>query len=298
MNAVLCARGALVGTALAAGVLLANTPPTVSAEPDTSTRLGRQFRLQGAVSDDGVGGGSLVVRWTQVTGPAGGATIVVEDALRSLIGFSATGEYRFRLWASDGEQEAQDEVLITVLDSIQFEVLSPRPGDTLVRGAICEVSWQIDPPGTDVVVGYSIDDGDSFVTITPNRTTAAQFAWRVPADLPPDGRVIIRVTNYFAQSRYAQSASLVVSTAISSVRRRPDRQSLPQVTADGTMRVVCADATARLEILGLSGRFIGQASAADARFEPMPHAAGAIAYRLRTGGSTVARGSLLLQGRP
>src|SRR5205807_2493340 len=92
-----------------------NQPPTVNAGPDkTITLPANTVNLNGAAADDGLPSGStLVVQWTQVSGPAL-ATFANPNTAVTTAQFSTAGTYVLRLNASDGQLTSSDDVTITV----------------------------------------------------------------------------------------------------------------------------------------------------------------------------------------
>jgi RHS repeat-associated protein len=91
-----------------------NRPPVVSAGADQVLALpDNDAALEGAVSDDGLPGGSVTAAWSQVEGP-GAATFADPSSPASGVSFDAPGAYVLRLTASDGVLAAADDVVVTV----------------------------------------------------------------------------------------------------------------------------------------------------------------------------------------
>ena len=84
-----------------------NQPPQVNAGLDRIVRVGRNVRLNGVVTDDGLPIGALGYVWEAVSGPA-----IVPFSnpwdLHSLTRFDKPGKYVLRLKGSDGAVEVQD----------------------------------------------------------------------------------------------------------------------------------------------------------------------------------------------
>lgn len=210
----------MIRTSLIAIVLLVsigsafaqNKAPVVSAGKDTVTRLGLEFRLYGDVTDDGLPVDSPVTTmWKQLSGP----TLVPEthffpEGAGSAVFFPAVGTYRLQLKGSDGVLAAYDTIQIIVNDSIPFKVLFPKGGEKLLIGKTYNIRWQIDPPGTDVLVKLSIDGGATFpdeLQIVANRITATNFSWKIPSTLQPTSDAVIMVQWYFSPAKAAYTGT-------------------------------------------------------------------------------------------
>jgi hypothetical protein len=109
-NTVLSAA-AVARLAAAAGYFQA---PTVNAGMDDSIVLGNVASLGGTAMDAG-GTGSLSTTWSMVTGP-GAVTFASPNSPVTTATFSAVGQYRLRLTASDAQASATSDVLISVVD--------------------------------------------------------------------------------------------------------------------------------------------------------------------------------------
>ena len=90
-----------------------NAPPGVSAIADPQYSQAGSARLIGTVQDDGLPAGELDSVWTVVSAPEG-ATVLFDDAAAAttVARFTADGEYRFRLTATDGSLEGSAEVVV------------------------------------------------------------------------------------------------------------------------------------------------------------------------------------------
>ncbi|WP_298458840.1 OmpL47-type beta-barrel domain-containing protein [uncultured Cellulomonas sp.] len=90
-----------------------NAAPSVSAIQDAVYSQAGSARLIGTVRDDGLPAGELSSRWSLVSAPEG-ATVLFDDdtAATTVVRFTADGEYRFRLTASDGAAEAGTEIVV------------------------------------------------------------------------------------------------------------------------------------------------------------------------------------------
>lgn len=90
-----------------------NQAPLVSAGGNQNITLPDAARLAGQVSDDGLPGDSMSIRWQMVSGP-GNTTFGNANAASTSVAFSSEGDYVLRLSASDGELSNYDEVSINV----------------------------------------------------------------------------------------------------------------------------------------------------------------------------------------
>lgn len=109
-------RAALAGPT-PGGAAAGNRAPRVAAGPDrelASQAFPLAVALEGSASDDGLPSpDSLVLRWSQVSGPRG---VVFPQPGRSnaIVELPGSGTYVLRLEASDGERTVSDDVQVTV----------------------------------------------------------------------------------------------------------------------------------------------------------------------------------------
>ncbi len=101
----------------------ANHAPQVNAGPDQTVSILGLANLSGTVTDDGLPGGGLSYEWSTISGP-GTAVAGNPNAKDTVVCFSTTGDYVFRLTASDGELSASDDVAITVTAADPAKVLN------------------------------------------------------------------------------------------------------------------------------------------------------------------------------
>jgi hypothetical protein len=94
----------------------ANVAPTVNAGSDSATIVGTSHTLSGSAVDDGRPNSGLTFQWVVVSGPGSVAFGNANSAL-STATFATSGTYLLRLWASDGQLQASDDVLVTVSPS-------------------------------------------------------------------------------------------------------------------------------------------------------------------------------------
>jgi hypothetical protein len=111
------AEGAVV--TIKEGEALKNTVPVVEAGKDKEVYLSESFRLEGTVVDDGYPAMTLTNKWSVVSAPEGAtAKLANDDRLITGVTVDKAGEYKFKLTVSDGELEANDLVLIKVLEDL------------------------------------------------------------------------------------------------------------------------------------------------------------------------------------
>ncbi|MGH2689550.1 MAG: PKD domain-containing protein, partial [Actinomycetota bacterium] len=98
-----------------------NLPPQVDAGPDLALVLPAVAVLDATVSDPLVPAGTLVVEWSQLSGPG---TVSFGDplAVDTTASFFAAGTYVLRLTADDGELFLGDEVVVSVTGSIGEQI--------------------------------------------------------------------------------------------------------------------------------------------------------------------------------
>ncbi len=113
-----------------------NRAPTVDAGPDRTLTLPTDsVHLDGTVTDDGLPGGSLTPRWSQLSGPAP-AIFAAPTETDTDVTFPEAGTYVLQLSADDGERVTHDSVQIGVQPELEelasIEVLPAtstlRPG--------------------------------------------------------------------------------------------------------------------------------------------------------------------------
>ena len=110
-------------TEAARGVCL-NRAPTVrflglrngvgGAAPEVVATVGRELKLFGSVHDEGLPrAGTLVTQWRRLTG-SGEVMFSAPEEPRTIASFVTPGTYELELWASDGEREGSNRVVVTV----------------------------------------------------------------------------------------------------------------------------------------------------------------------------------------
>ena len=96
----------------------ANTPPAISLAASASVTLPAPLVLSPTVSDSDSGPGSLVTRWSKVSGPGGAWFDTLADGSTRLT-FGAAGTYVVRLTASDGSDDTTADCTVTVSAAAQ-----------------------------------------------------------------------------------------------------------------------------------------------------------------------------------
>jgi hypothetical protein len=171
----------------AEAVSLANTIPRVLASgPTGPVDVGSTVSLTGTLNpaqDDGIPNGSSITwQWTQVDGPAGGATIATPTAATTNVTFNQGGSYVFRVVATDSHLKTSDDVRVTV----PFIRVTPVTLTTAEGGT--DASFQIvltaQPTGTVTISLASSDTTEGEVRDSGgNPITQVQFTtsnWNVP----------------------------------------------------------------------------------------------------------------------
>jgi hypothetical protein len=94
--------------------VLVNQAPTVNAGVDQNISIPNTAVMAATVTDDAFPGNPLVMTWSQISGPPGGASIsntAIEDPT---ITFTQVGTYIFQLNANDGQFSVNDTIQVIV----------------------------------------------------------------------------------------------------------------------------------------------------------------------------------------
>jgi hypothetical protein len=67
-------------------------------------------------------------------------------------------------------------------DAYQISLISPNGGESLVAGAIHQISWNNSARGGNVQLRYSIDGGSNWKKIINSTANDGKYAWKVPND--------------------------------------------------------------------------------------------------------------------
>jgi hypothetical protein len=143
---------------------ITNEAPEVNAGEDTEAIIGKQFTLSGIVKDDGLPNppAQVTATWTAVSGPEGGSVSFNDQtALSTKASFSKPGVYTLELTASDGEKQASDTVVVTVIGKpnaefssiiysggkVEFDAANSKPYASTV--AIVRYDWTFDDGKTE-----------------------------------------------------------------------------------------------------------------------------------------------------
>ncbi|GAA4196127.1 Ig-like domain-containing protein [Microbacterium oryzae] len=90
-----------------------NAAPSVLAYTRAGAVSAGVASLTGIVKDDGAPSERLTTTWSVVSAPEGGDAFIADaDSANTTVRFTAAGEYRLRLTASDGEHESSDELVV------------------------------------------------------------------------------------------------------------------------------------------------------------------------------------------
>lgn len=131
-NVVVLAAGgsSAKGALFSFDTVITNQAPIVDAGANRSIFVGASASLDGTVSDDGLPApAALITTWTRISGP-GTVTFANASAVDTTATFNAAGTYVLRLTASDGQQSAFDEMMVTVDEPLPTSDPNPDPGPT------------------------------------------------------------------------------------------------------------------------------------------------------------------------
>jgi RHS repeat-associated protein len=129
-----------------------NQSPVVNAGADLTITLPKTATLSGTATDDGWPEGStLVVSWSQVSGP-GTVNFATPNSATTLASASVDGTYVLRLTASDAELTASDEMTLTVNAAVPppvAQLTSPADGSrisdrTNIVGSVSGGAWRLE----------------------------------------------------------------------------------------------------------------------------------------------------------
>lgn len=163
--------------------LVVNQPPIVNAGADQTISLPADtLTLNGLAADDGLPTGStLIVTWTQISGP-GVVTFGNANSAVTTAQFSAVGSYVLRLNASDGAYLASADVGVLLTPQNQAPTANAGTDQSILlsQGAQLEGSASDDglPAGSSLTTTWSVVSGPGMVTFdNPNATiTGAHFS--------------------------------------------------------------------------------------------------------------------------
>jgi RHS repeat-associated protein len=133
-----------------------NQPPQVFPGGYSTTMANPTITLQGAVSDDGLPNGTLIVQWSQVSGPAPVIFANSNQAVTQAT-FQASGVYQLRLSANDTQYTTTRDAIVQVapLNQPPQISLTVSPGTTITL-----------PANTVTLNGVVTDDGLPNGTLT------------------------------------------------------------------------------------------------------------------------------------
>ena len=147
--------------------------PVVNAGIDQVVLLPGKASLLGSATDDGLPNGTLVIQWSQVSGPARVAFSDVASA-KTTATFTAPGEYVLRLTADDTAMSASDQLKITV-EAAENKNLAPSVNAGIdhrisVEAGTVKLDARVRddgrPEGAKVIVGWSKVSGPGNVTFS------------------------------------------------------------------------------------------------------------------------------------
>ncbi len=173
-----------------------NTGPVVSAGPDQAIAGTLTANLDGTVTDDGLPAnpGVTSVTWSKVSGP-GDVVFGNPNAVNTTATFSAVGVYVLRLFATDGELGASDDVTIAVDAGHNPPSVNVGPDLTVTLPNVANLTATVtddglpNPPGSLTTTWSKISGpGDvTFGNVSAANTTAA---------FSESGVYVLRLTAY------------------------------------------------------------------------------------------------------
>jgi hypothetical protein len=127
-------------------VTIANQPPVASAGADQTGFAGAAIALDGSASNDPDGAPSpLTFAWTQTGGPD--VALSGADTARPTFTPAAHGTYEFLLVVSDGEDEAEDAVTVTIVNQPPVANAGPDQSGFVAAEIRLDGSASNDPDG-------------------------------------------------------------------------------------------------------------------------------------------------------
>lgn len=187
---------------------------SVDAGPNDTTRLGQDFSFKGVVTG---GDNTEITEWLKISGPAQGDSILYPDSRGTKVLFFKIGVYKYRLIATLGTESTKDSVIVTILDSIPFIVLTPSAGQKVVKGKPFTITWQIDPdepqPQMKIYFSTAPNLGKTWTPLIEAQTKTP-WVWNVPADLVSSDSCMLKVQKYFKNSRFTISERFAIVDTI------------------------------------------------------------------------------------
>lgn len=188
-----------------------NQAPVVRAGSNQSITLPGGANLNGAVSDDGLPGGSTSLRWSLASGPAA-VSFSSSNSASTTVAFSREGTYRLRLTANDGELSSYDDVTIAVAAEQLNEAPEVNAGaDQSIRlPNVANLRATVSDdglPGGTATLRWSVSSGPGTVRFG-NAWTAA-----TTADFSANGTYVLRLTANDGELSSSDELTVVVSEA-------------------------------------------------------------------------------------
>jgi hypothetical protein len=135
-------------------VTIANQPPVADAGADQTGRAGVAVQLDGSASNDPDDLPSpLTFAWIQTDGPP--ATLTGADAAQASFTPTALGTYTFRLQVSDGADQADDTVSITILNLPPVASAGPDQTGLTADPILLDGSASSDPDGVPAPLSFT-----------------------------------------------------------------------------------------------------------------------------------------------
>ncbi len=125
-----------------------NQPPVVNAGPNQTTSLPTNFvTLNGTATDDGLPNGTLLIQWSQVSGP-GSVTFSSPNQAATQANLPVVGTYVLQLSANDSQYTSTSRATVVLTQANQPPVVTVGPDQIIVY-----------PANSAALTGSATDDG-------------------------------------------------------------------------------------------------------------------------------------------
>ncbi len=165
--------------------VIVNQSPTADAGPDLIATVGIPIPFRGAITDDNLPTGSVISSWNRLDGP-GPAFIARPDALLTETLFTISGEYHFRLTATDGHLCASDDLQVLVRPAGENlpPIVDAGPDRYIALTNEVRMLSQVTDDGLPfeetLVLSWSVVNGPGAVEFVPPNQTNALAQFTVP----------------------------------------------------------------------------------------------------------------------
>jgi RHS repeat-associated protein len=164
-----------------------NQPPVVNAGPNQTISLpATTATLSGSVTDDGLPNGTLIITWTQISGP-GTVTFSNPNQSTTQATLPVVGSYVLQLSASDSQLSSSATITVTLTAANQPPSVSAGPSQGIFypqTSAILNGSASDDglPAGSHLTVQWSKLVGPGTVAFSQPTQTSTQATFSLPGN--------------------------------------------------------------------------------------------------------------------